>query len=173
MVDPAVLFHKLAKCKAQQARVWPRVLSLHTALSISRGPALLSRPLRPENSPFLAPTRNACTCTNRHLYSFDIQSFQMTEYFNLKPVLSVRLCVCLFGWGCVCHSLFFEHFLVDFDETWNTWSYQKCETTILKMLFSNAALSRSQFCFDFLQNNRQESLVSSHVCYLKISKIGW
>ena len=37
-------------------------------------------------------------------------------------------------------------------------------------MFSNAALSRSQFCFDFLQNYRQESLTSSNVCYWKSAK---
>ena len=95
MVDPAVLFHKLAKCKAQLG-FDPESSAAHGLVNFT-GPALLSRPLRTENSPFFAPTCNACTCTNRHLYSFDIQSFQMTECFNLKPVLSVRLCVCLFG----------------------------------------------------------------------------
>ena len=119
MVDPAAFFHKLAKCTASKHGGFDLESSATHGIVNFTGPAL-----RPENSPFLAPTRNACTCTNRHIYSFDIQSFQMTEYFNLKPVLSVCLCVCLcvclFGCGCVCHSLLFEHFSADFDETWNT-----------------------------------------------------
>ena len=37
-------------------------------------------------------------------------------------------------------------------------------------MFSNAALSRSQFCFDPLQIYRQETLLSSNVCYWKSAK---
>ena len=37
-------------------------------------------------------------------------------------------------------------------------------------MIMNAALSRSQFCFDFLQNYGQGSLVSSNVCYWKSAK---
>ena len=37
-------------------------------------------------------------------------------------------------------------------------------------MFSNAALSRSQFCFDPLQNYRQDTLLSSDVCYWKSAK---
>ena len=37
-------------------------------------------------------------------------------------------------------------------------------------MFSNEALSRSQFCFNPLQNYRRESLASSDVCYWKLAK---
>ena len=37
-------------------------------------------------------------------------------------------------------------------------------------MFMNAALSRSQFCLDFLQNYGQGSLVSFNVCYWKSAK---
>ena len=45
-----------------------------------------------------------------------IQSFHMTEYFSPERALSVRVYVCV----SVCHSLLFEHYSVDFDETWTT-----------------------------------------------------
>ena len=97
-----------------------------------------------------------------------------------EPCLCVCLCVCL----SVCHSLLFGHYSSDFDETWTTWSYQKFEMTLFSdfenvasmtswrpfCMFMNAALSRSQFCFDFLQNYGQGSLVSSNVCYWKSAK---
>ena len=38
------------------------------------------------------------------------------------------------------------------------------------MFMNAAALSRSQFCFNFLQNYGQGSLVSSNVCYWKSAK---
>ena len=52
---------------------------------------------------------------NTLVFLFYIQSFHMTEYFSPERALSVRLyvCVCM----CVCHSLLFEHYSADFDET--------------------------------------------------------
>ena len=46
----------------------------------------------------------------------------MTEYFSPERDLSVRLYVCVYVCVCVCHSLLFEHYSADFDETWTTWS---------------------------------------------------
>ena len=50
----------------------------------------------------------------------------MTEYFSPERALSVRLyvcvyvcvCVCMCVCMCVCHSLLFENYTADFDETW-------------------------------------------------------
>ena len=108
--------------------------------------------------------------------SLYIQSFQMTEYFSPKRALSLRLYVC--------HSLLFGHYSSDFDETWTTWSYQKFEMTLFSdfenvasmtswrpfCMFMNAALSRSQFCSDFLQILGRVSKTSSRVCYWKSAK---
>ena len=46
----------------------------------------------------------------------------MTEYFSPERALSVRLSVR--------HSLLFENYLADFDETWTKWSYKKSEMTL-------------------------------------------
>ena len=50
----------------------------------------------------------------------------MTEYFSPERALSVRVYVCV----SVCHSLLFEHYSVEFDETLTTWSYQNFEMTL-------------------------------------------
>ena len=54
----------------------------------------------------------------------------MTECFSPERALSVRVYVCVSVCLCVCHSLLFEDYSVDFDETWTTWSYQKFEITL-------------------------------------------
>ena len=48
----------------------------------------------------------------------------MTEYFSPERALSVRVyvcvCVCVCVCVSVCHSLLFENYSADFDETWTT-----------------------------------------------------
>ena len=93
--------------------------------------------------------------------------------------LSVRACVCV----CVCH-LYSPNGLVDFDETFHKWSWRYLPVTFFTdfenskwmtswrpfCTFFIPALSRSQFCSDFLQNWAQGTKLSSNVCYWKSAK---
>ena len=92
-------------------------------------------------------------------------------------------CLCVCPSVCLCH-LYSPNEWTDFDET-----FHKSSTVhLLNTFFSdfensnlmtswrpfcmcmNAALPRSQFCFDFLQILGRESKTSSRVCYLKLAK---
>ena len=50
------------------------------------------------------------------------------------------------------------------------WNFEFGDVTAAILYFFVPALSRSQFCFDRLQNYRQETLLSSNVCYWKSAK---
>ena len=97
----------------------------------------------------------------------------------MSVCVSVCLCVCV----CVC-NLYSPNGWADFYETFYKWSGRYLPVTFFtdfensKLLtswrpfcmFFNAALSRSQFCSDFLQNWVQGTKLSSGVCYWKSAK---
>merc|ERR1712074_355585 len=90
--------------------------------------------------------------------------------------VSVCLCVCV----CVCH-LYSPNEWTDFDETFHKSSTMNLLNTLFSdfensnlmtswwplLLFSVGALSRSQFCSDFLQILGPVSKTQPTVCYLK------
>merc|ERR1712105_497014 len=91
-----------------------------------------------------------------------LYSVNLTEYVVIDPRVSVCVCVCLSV--CLCHR-FSPNGWTDFDETFhksftihllNTFFSDFENSNLMTswrplLLFSVGALSRSQFCSDFLQ----------------------
>ena len=100
-----------------------------------------------------------------------------------KPRVSVCVCVSVCLSVCVCH-LYSPYGLIDFDETFHKWSGGYLPVSFFTdfenskwmtswrpfCTFFIPALSRSQFCSDFLQNWAQGTKLSSNVCYWKSAK---
>merc|ERR1712090_55944 len=114
-------------------------------------------------------------------YHFLLYSVNLTEYVAMDPRVCVCLCVCLSV--CVCH-LYSPNGWTDFDETFhksftmnllNTFFSDFENSNLMTswrplLLFSVRALSRSQFCSDFLQSLGRLSKSQPTVCYLKSAK---
>ena len=108
----------------------------------------------------------------------------LTEYVAIETEgVCVCVCVSVCVSVCVCH-LYSPYGLVDFDETFHKWSVGYLPVTFFTdfenskwmtswrpfCTFFIPALSRSQFCSDFLQNWAQGTKLSSNVCYWKSAK---
>merc|ERR1712074_95864 len=118
-------------------------------------------------------------------FSVFLYSVNLTEYVAMDPrvcvCLSVCLCVCVCV--CVCH-LYSPNGWTDFDETFHKPFSMNLLNTFFSdfekfklmtswrplLLFSVGALSRSQFCSDFLQILGRVSKTRPTVCYLKSAK---
>ena len=106
----------------------------------------------------------------------------LTQYVAIKPRVSVCVCVCLCV--CVCVSslqpIRIDRFWWNFpqmirrifasDVFLGFWNFEIDDVMAAILYFFDAALSRSQFCFDFLQNLIQGTKLSSVVCYWKSAK---
>jgi len=113
--------------------------------------------------------------------NFDWICCVRTEGVCVCVCVCVCVSVCLSV--CVCH-LYSPNGWTDFDETFNKWSGGYLPVTFLTdfenskwmtswrpfYTFSIPALSRSQFCFDFLQNWAQGTKLSFKLCFWKSTK---
>merc|ERR1712240_634048 len=116
-----------------------------------------------------------------NLSSVFLYSVNLTEYVAMDPRVCVCLCVCLSV--CVSH-LYSPNGWTNFDETLhksfsinllNTFFSDFENSNLMTSwrpfyVFSVRALSRSQFCSDFLQILGRVSKSQPTVCYLKSAK---
>merc|ERR1712074_473102 len=112
-----------------------------------------------------------------------LYSVNLTEYVAMDPRVCVSVCLSVCLCVCVCH-LYSPNRWTDFDETFHKLStinllntfFSDFESSNLMtswrplLLFLVRALSRSQFCFDFLQISGRVSKTQPPVCYLKSAK---